>query len=99
MTQTGKADGPHRGARWTLLVWSGAALLLLAPLVAMQFTREVNWSPADFAIFGLMLLVACGLLELVVRLTQNGRYRLIAGIGIAGVFLFVWAQLAVGIIG
>jgi hypothetical protein len=88
-----------RDTRWTLLVWSGAAALLLAPLIAMQFTREVNWTPFDFAIFGLMLVVACGLLELVVRLTTNRRYRLIAGVAIGGAFLLVWAQLAVGIIG
>lgn len=97
MAQSEKTHDPPRGARWTLIVWAGAAALLLAPLAAMQVTHEVNWSPADFAIFGLMLVVACGLLELVVRLTQNGRYRLIAGIGIASAFLLVWAQLAVGI--
>jgi hypothetical protein len=35
----------------------------------------------------------------VVRLTANRRYRLIAAIGVAGIFVLVWAQLAVGIIG
>ena len=39
--------------RW--LVWGGAAALLLLPLVAMQFTEEVQWTWHDFVIMGVML--------------------------------------------
>ena len=48
------ADTPSDN-RWRPAMWGGAALLLLLPLVAMQFTREVIWDAADFAIFGTML--------------------------------------------
>lgn len=79
-------------------MWGGAAILLLAPAVAMQFTREVAWGPADFAIFAAMLVTACGAYELVVRTTSRTAYRAAAGVAIAAGFLLLWAQLAVGLV-
>jgi hypothetical protein len=99
MTQDGKANGVRRYPGWMVFVWGGAALLWLAPLIAMQVTHEVAWDLADFAVFGVMLAVACCLLELSVRLIASRLYRLLAASGIAAAFLLVWAQLAVGIIG
>ncbi len=95
--QREKTDGGRRGG-WMALVWGAAAVLWLVPLIAMQITTEVNWGVGDFVTFGVMLIIACGLLELAVRMTANGVYRLIAAAAIAGIFLLVWAQLAVGII-
>jgi hypothetical protein len=73
--------------------------LLLLPLLAMQFTSEVNWTRSDFVIFGIMLLLACITYELAVRASGNKAYRLAAGIAVLGVFFQIWANLAVGIIG
>lgn len=50
--------GGWRPSRWRLAAWTIAALMPLLPLVAMQFTDEVDWSASDFAVFGTMLLVA-----------------------------------------
>ena len=83
--------------RWRAALWGGALLLLLLPGVAMQFTGEVRWGPGDFAVFGAMLALACGAFEGVVRLTADRRSRWLMGAAIAGVFLLVWAELAVGI--
>ena len=47
-----------RSGRWRTAVWGTAAFLLLLPLVAMQFTNEVNWDATDFAVFGTMLALA-----------------------------------------
>jgi hypothetical protein len=75
------------------------ACILLVPLVAMQFSDEVNWSPSDFVIAG-ALLVGTGLVfEFVVRKITNPRRRLIFGIVLVFFFLLIWADLAVGIFG
>jgi hypothetical protein len=81
------------------LVWGGAACLLLLPLVAMQFTREVDWDGRDFAVMAVLLSIPCGVFELALRLSDSPAYR--AGFGIAAVagFLLVWVNLAVGMIG
>jgi hypothetical protein len=73
--------------------------MLLLPLVAAQFTDQVNWDATDFAVFGAMLLVAGGAFELAARTTGNRAYRAAVGIALAAAFLLVWMNLAVGIIG
>lgn len=91
-------DGGGRGdTRWRIGLWGGAAALWLAPLVAMRFTREVSWTVFDFAVFGLMLVVACGAIELAVRLVRKPLWRVGALVAIVVVFLLVWAQGAVGL--
>jgi hypothetical protein len=88
-----------RGSRWTLIIWGGAAGLLLLPFIAMRFTSEVNWGAADFLVMGIMLAVVCGVVELVVRLTGSWAYRLGVFAAIGSAFLITWANLAVGIVG
>lgn len=82
---------------WRAAMWGAAAVLLVLPWVAMQFTAEMRWDLGDFVIFGAMLVIACGAFEGVVRLTPDRRSRWLAGTVIAVVFLLVWAELAVGI--
>ncbi|HET9450648.1 MAG TPA: hypothetical protein VFO83_07195 [Aggregicoccus sp.] len=82
-----------------MAAWGSAALLLLVPLVAMQFTDEVNWDGADFLVFGAMLFGALGTFELAARSTGDRAYRAAVGIALAVAFLIVWLNLAVGIIG
>lgn len=89
----------RRGNPWRIAVWGAAAFLLLLPLVAMQFTEEVDWTLSDFAIFGTMLFVACGTYELAARMSRNTTYRAAAGVAVVAAFLLVWINLAVGIIG
>lgn len=99
MTNTVAYDGEPRTNRWRMAIWGGATLLLLLPLVAMQFTQEVAWDLPDFIAFGVMLTVACGTYELAARMTSSGAYRAAVGIGVATGFILVWINLAVGIIG
>jgi hypothetical protein len=89
----------RRGNPWRLAVWGAAGSLLLLPLVAMRFSKEVNWTLRDFVTFGAMLLVACGTYELGTRLSGNTAYRAAIGVAVVGGFLLVWVNLAVGIIG
>ena len=98
MANTEHGDG-KRGNKLRIAIWGVAAFVLLLPWAAMQFTSEVNWDFADFAVFGAMLLVVGGAYELATRLTGNKTYRLALGIALVGTFLLVWINLAVGIIG
>lgn len=84
---------------WRLFSWGMAALLLLAPLVAMQFTEEVNWSVGDFVIFAVILLGVLIPLELVMRRSNDSTYRWAAGLALLAAFLLTWISLGVGIIG
>ena len=97
-TQTGNGN-PRRPGNWRVVMWCGAALLLLLPWVAMQFTGEVAWDLSDFIIFGAMLLGACGTCELAVRMNGSSAYHAAVGVAVAAAFLLVWINLAVGIIG
>ncbi len=76
-----------------------AGLILLLPLIAMQFTDEVNWSLGDFIIaFG--LLFGAGLTyQLIARKAEDIFYRTAVGIAVGTALFLVWANLAVGIIG
>ena len=89
----------RRRSGWRLAVWGTAALILLLPLVAMQFTEKVTWDLADFVVFGAMLAGACGTYELAARMTGNYAYRAAVGVAVATAFILVWMNLAVGIIG
>lgn len=75
------------------------AILLLTPLVAMQFTSEVDWSSSDFVIMGFLLLGTGLLCEFILRKIKTVRYRiLVCGI-ILLIFFLIWAELAVGVFG
>jgi hypothetical protein len=82
-----------------IIILSVVTALLLTPLVAMQFTSEVDWDGADFLIMGILLYGTGLLCEFVLRKVKSIQYRLI----ICGVILFmlflIWAELAVGIFG
>ncbi len=75
------------------------AILLLIPLVGMQFTDEVSWTFADFAIMAILLLGTGLLCEFAIRKIIDFRVRLAICIAIVVAFLLVWAELAVGIFG
>jgi len=76
-----------------------ASLLLLLPLLGMQFNGGVNWSLMDFATAGI-LLVGTGLMYvLLARRAGNLAYRAAVGIALGAALLLLWINLAVGIIG
>ena len=82
-----------------LIIFTTAAILLTIPFIGMQFTNEVNWSIADFALMGVMLFGTGALIEIVLRIvkTQTNRLAICAVLFI--LFLLTWAELAVGIFG
>ncbi len=73
--------------------------LLLIPLVAMQFSGEVNWTLFDFVVAG-GLLAGTGLIyELAVGRVAATAYRLAVAAALLTALLLVWVNLAVGLIG
>ncbi len=85
-------------SRNSVFLWIALAtgLLLLVPLVAMQFTAEVNWTLFDFVVMGILLFGTGTLFVLVARVTPR-KYRALIGFAIVAAFLWLWAELAVGI--
>ena len=73
--------------------------LLLIPIVAMQFTSEVNWSLFDFLVTGTLLLSVGLVLELVLRKVRKNSHRLLLVVGVVLAFLLIWVELAVGVFG
>jgi len=53
ITVAKRAGGRHP---LRIIGWSLVGLILLAPLVAMQFTREVAWTASDFLFAGVLLI-------------------------------------------
>ncbi|PJJ58605.1 hypothetical protein [Hymenobacter chitinivorans] len=82
-----------------LRVALATGLLLLIPLVAMQFTAEVNWTLSDFVFAGVLLFGAGLVFVLAARLATNPLYRAAAGVAVAAGLLLVWANAAVGLVG
>jgi ABC-type Mn2+/Zn2+ transport system permease subunit len=74
-------------------------LLLLIPLVAMQFTKEVDWSLLDFVVMGVLLLGTGLLCELVLRRVKTTGSRIVLLAVVLFAFFLIWAELAVGIFG
>lgn len=75
----------------------GTGALLSIPLIAMQFTREVDWGLEDFVIMSILLFGTGYIFVAVSRVTPR-KYRLLIGIGFLMALLAVWAHLAVGIV-
>jgi hypothetical protein len=79
--------------------WGFAVVILLLPLVAMQFTSEVNWGFGDFVVMGALLGGSGLVLELATQKSASLSYRFGATFAVAAAFLLVWVNLAVGFLG
>lgn len=78
---------------------SAASAILLLPLIAMQFTAEVNWTLFDFTVAGVLLYGTAFLLDFVIKRYSTPRSRRIAVTAVVLGLLLLWAELAVGIFG
>lgn len=82
-----------------IIILTSIVILLMIPLIAMQFTNKVDWSAFDFAILGILLFATGLSCEFVMRKLKTIQNRLI----ICGFILFalflIMAELAVGVFG
>ena len=74
-------------------------IILLIPLIAMQYTDEVNWSLLDFTVAAMLLLGTGFLIELVVNKVNQTKYRVPIVLALVLALIFIWAEMAVGILG
>ena len=99
MTADIKQQPAARHNIWRIIGWGGAVALVLTPLVAMQFTREVNWTGGDFIFAAVIFGIVGGLIELAVRKSSNWYFRFGSIFAVLAAFMIVWSNLAVGMIG
>jgi hypothetical protein len=71
------------------------AAVLLLPLVAMQFSEEVNWKANDFIVAGALLFGTGSLVVIAARMAP--RYRVLLAIVFAAALAWLWVELAVGL--
>lgn len=79
-----------------IFLWLAVAtlVLLLVPLVAMQFTAQVRWSGLDFAAMAVLIM---GFASTFVMLARRQPNRLWLAVVMVLAFLLFWALLAVGV--
>ena len=82
-----------------VIILLSASLLLLLPLIVLQFTNQFNWNLFDFLVWGVLLFATGGAMELGLRTIKTTKNRIAVVLTIVAVFLLVWAELAVGIFG
>lgn len=75
------------------------SLLLMIPLIAMQFTNEVNWTLSDFIVAGVLLYGTGLVCELAMRKITKIEHRIAICALILALLLLTWVELAVGIFG
>lgn len=85
-----------KSKRLQLMIF-GILGLLAIPLIAMQFTNEVNWSMGDFILMGTLLLTVVLLIEFILQKVTDSKTRIGFVAVVLVLFLLIWAELAVGI--
>ena len=80
-------------------ILAGIGIVLCIPLIAMQFTSEVNWSPFDFIVAFVLLFSLGTAVEIILQRIKEINSK-IAWITLAlFIFFLIWAELAVGLFG
>ena len=83
----------------SILLYSLPFAILSIPFIAMQFTKEVNWTLSDFVIMGGMLFATVFAIDLVLKKFKTLKSRLVIVSVIVLLLMIVWAEMAVGIFG
>lgn len=82
-----------------IIILSIIPIVLLIPLIGMQFSNEVNWSLFDFILlFGLLCVTGLAI-EFTCRIVRSNLARTLLCLAILLILALVWMELAVGIFG
>lgn len=74
---------------------SGGILLVVWMMAFVS--AEIQWSVFDYIVAGIMLFAVAGAVELIVARVSNQRQRLLLLAVVGVVFMYLWAELAVGV--
>ena len=88
---------PYGFNHWRLFFCLVSLALLVSPLIAMQFTHQVDWDRADFLSAALLLAAIGVAIELAIRVIRRPALRGIAIIAVITCAALVWADAAVGV--
>lgn len=91
---TGRTNLIHQ-PRVFAWIAAGTGLVLLLPLVAMQFSTDVVWTLSDFVAMGVLVFGTASLFVVAARRVPG--HRALIGAAFVLAFLYLWAELAVGI--
>jgi hypothetical protein len=81
------------------LLLSIASLILIIPLISLQFSSEVDWGLLDFIIGGILLFGTAFWIDLILRKVQSKSKRILGVLITLFILLLIWAELAVGVFG
>ena len=87
------------GNKRLYILLTGALILLLAPLVAMQFTKNVDWTLLDFIVAGALLFGAVIGIDYSARKIQDAKNKKTIIVLIVLALILIWVEAAVGIFG
>lgn len=73
--------------------------ILMIPLIAMQFSGEVDWTLSDFIFAGILIFGTGLTYKLITWKYKDIAFRIAVGFALFSGFFLIWSNLAVGIIG
>ena len=82
-----------------ILIYTSVGIFFsVIPLIAMEFTNEVQWDGIDFMAFSLLLLVLFIGIELIRNKVKTKKMVWISVMLLIVLLLIVWIDLAVGLL-
>ena len=74
------------------IVFLATFFVLSLPLIAMQFTKEVNWSLGDFVVAGVLLSFFGYIYKVFTKSSSNPIKNIVIGLMVFALFIFVWVS-------
>lgn len=72
-------------------------LVFTAVILLVPFLLGWQWAPGDYLIMGALIFVFGTLLAWTARSIRPGKYKFLMLFAIAAIFVYIWAELAVGL--
>lgn len=82
-----------------IIIMFVSLIILLIPLVIMQFGGGLKWELFDFAIAGALLFGTGLICELVMRKVSVIKYRIAICVAFLLILILIFIEIAVGIVG